>query len=91
MQDNIETIDTAAGLEKFEEFELGLEEVWERECSSDSDVDEVLLTNRSCHLTTVDSLIKFFTFVGLPVSIQSDQGSNFMSGLMQQVPHELGV
>ena len=39
----------------------------------------------------VDSLIKFFTFVGLPVSIQSDQVSNFMSGLMQQVLHELGV
>ena len=39
----------------------------------------------------VDSLIKFFTLVGLPVSIQSDQGSNFMSALMQQVMHELGV
>ena len=39
----------------------------------------------------VDSLIKFFTFLGLPMSIQSDQGSNFMSGLMQQVLHELGV
>ena len=39
----------------------------------------------------VDSLITFFTFVGLPVSIQSNQVSNFMSGLMQQVLHELGV
>ena len=39
----------------------------------------------------VPSLVKFFTFVGLPVSIQSDQGSNFMSGLMQQVMHVLGV
>jgi len=39
----------------------------------------------------VDSLIKFFTFVGSPVSLQSDQGSNFMSTLMQQVMHELGV
>ena len=39
----------------------------------------------------VDSLIKFFMFVGLPASIQSDQGSNFMSSLMQQVMHELGV
>ena len=37
-------------LESFEEFELGLEEVWERECSSDSDVDGGLLTNRGCHL-----------------------------------------
>jgi len=32
----------------------------------------------------VDSLIKFF-FMGLPVSVQSDQGSNFMSALMQSV------
>ena len=39
----------------------------------------------------VNSLIKFFTFVGLPVSVQSNQVSNFMSGLMQQVLHELGV
>ena len=31
----------------------------------------------------VDSLVKFFSFVGLPRSVQSDQGSNFMSGLMQ--------
>ena len=39
----------------------------------------------------VDSLIKFFTFVRLPMSIQSNQVSSFMSGLMQQVLHELGV
>ena len=39
----------------------------------------------------VDSLIKFFTFVGLPRSVQSDQGSNFMSGLMQQAMYQLGV
>ena len=32
-----------------EEFELGLEEVWERECNSDSGVDKVSLMNRSCH------------------------------------------
>ena len=37
------------------------------------------------------SLIKFFTFVGLPKSVQSDQGSNFMSGIFQQVMHELGI
>ena len=46
----IKTIDTAAGLETLEEFEFGLEEVWERECSSDSDVDKVSLMYRSCHL-----------------------------------------
>ena len=39
----------------------------------------------------VKALIKFFTLVGLPKSIQSDQGSNFMSGLFQQVMDELGI
>ena len=38
----------------------------------------------------VKALIKYFTLVGLPKSIQSDQGSNFMSGIFQQVMHELG-
>ena len=40
--------------------------------------------------TIVRALVKFFTFVGLPKSVQSDQGSNFMSGVFQQVMHELG-
>ena len=39
----------------------------------------------------VKALIKFFTLVGLPQSIQSDQGSNFMSGLFQQVMDQLGI
>ena len=39
----------------------------------------------------VKALIKFFTLVGLPKVIQSDQGSNFMSNLFQQVMHELGI
>ena len=39
----------------------------------------------------VKALIKFFTLVGLPKSIQSDQGSNFMSGLFQQVMDDLGI
>ena len=39
----------------------------------------------------VKALIKFFTFVGLPKSVQSDQGSIFMSGVFQQVMHELGI
>ena len=39
----------------------------------------------------VKALVKFFTLVGLPKSVQSDQGSNFMSGIFQQVMHELGV
>ena len=41
--------------------------------------------------TIVKALIKFFTQFGLPKSIQSDRGSNFMSGLFQQVMHELGI
>jgi len=39
----------------------------------------------------VKDLTKFFTLIGLPKSIQSDQGSNFMSGLFQQVMHQLGI
>ena len=39
----------------------------------------------------VKALINFFTFVGLPKLVQSDQGSNFMSGIFQQVMHELGI
>ena len=39
----------------------------------------------------VKALIKLFTFVCLPKSVQSDQGSNFMSGVFQQVMHELGI
>ena len=41
--------------------------------------------------TIVRALVKFFTFVGLPKSVQSDQGSNFMSGIFQQVMHKLGI
>ena len=35
-------------------------------------------------------LVNYFTLVGLPEEIQSDQGSNFMSGLTQQVVFQLG-
>ena len=38
-----------------------------------------------------DSLVTFFTFVGLPVSVQSDQCSNFMSNVMRQVMYQLGI
>ena len=41
--------------------------------------------------TIVKVLINVITFVGLPKSVQSDQGSNFMSGVFQQVMHELGI
>ncbi len=39
----------------------------------------------------VKALIKFFTWVGLPREIQHDQGSNFMSGIFQQVMDQLGI
>ena len=39
----------------------------------------------------VMALVKFCTFVGLQKSVQSDQGSNFMSGIFQQVMQELGI
>ena len=39
----------------------------------------------------VKGLVKFFTLVGLPKSIQSDQGSNFLSGFFQQVIYELEI
>ncbi|XP_033761567.1 uncharacterized protein LOC117343335 [Pecten maximus] len=41
--------------------------------------------------TIVSALTKFFTLVGLPKSIQSDQGSNFMSTVFQQVLYQLGI
>ena len=41
--------------------------------------------------TIVKASTKFFTLVGLPSSIQSDQGSNSMSGVFQQVMYELGI
>ena len=39
----------------------------------------------------VKALIKFFTFVGLPKVVQSDQGSNFMCGLFQSAMVQLGI
>ena len=42
-------------------------------------------------LRNIKTKSKLFTFVGLPKSVQSDQGSNFMSGIFQQVMHELGI
>ena len=41
--------------------------------------------------TIISLLIKFFTLVGLPKTVQSDQGSNFMAGVFQQVLYQLGI
>ena len=42
-------------------------------------------------LTNVKALVKFFTLFGLPKSIQSNQGSNLVPNMFEQVIHELGV
>mgnify|MGYP003502779259 FL=1 len=59
-------------------------------CSSTRFPEAIPLRNIKAK-TIVKALIKFFTLVGLPKSIQSDQGSNFMSGIFQQVMYELGI
>ena len=59
-------------------------------CASTRFPEAIPLRNISAK-TIVKALIKFFTLVGLPKSIQSDQDSNFMSGLFQQVMDELGI
>ena len=41
--------------------------------------------------TIVKALTKFFSLFGLPNSIQSEQDSNFMAGIFQQVMNKLGI
>ena len=41
--------------------------------------------------TILKALIKLFTLFGLPKSIQSDQGTNFMAHAFQQVMNQLGI
>ena len=41
--------------------------------------------------TIFKAMTKFFANAGLPSYIQSDQGSNFMSGVFRQVMYELGI
>ena len=59
-------------------------------CASTCFPEAVPLRNIKAPIT-VKSLIKFFTLVGLPRCVQSKQGSNFMSGLMQQFMFQLGI
>ena len=59
-------------------------------CSSTRFPEAIPLRNIKTK-TIVKALVKFFTLVGLPKSVQSDQGSNFMSGTLQQEMHELGI
>ena len=41
--------------------------------------------------SVVKALVKFFTLFGLPKVVQSDQGTNFMSNVFEQVMLELGI
>ena len=59
-------------------------------CASTRFLEAIPLKNIKTK-TIVKALAKFFTFVGLPRSVQSDQASNFRSGIFQQVMHELGI
>ena len=49
-------------------------------CASTRFPEAILLTNITAAKIS-KALVNFFTLVGLPKEIQSDQGSNFMSGL----------
>ena len=59
-------------------------------CSS-SRFPEAIPLRKITAQSVVKALVKFFTLVGIPRSIQTDQGSNFMSGIFQQVVQQLGI
>ena len=59
-------------------------------CSSTRFPEAIPLRNIKAK-TIVKALVKFFSLFGLPKAIQSDQGSNFMSHIFQQVLHELKI
>ena len=42
-------------------------------------------------LSVLKALVKFFTFIGLSKSVQSDQGWISMSGTFQQVMQDLNI
>ena len=64
--------------------------LWTIMCDSTRFPEAIPLRNIKTK-TIVKTLVRFFTFVGLPRSVQSDQGSNVMSRNFQQVMHELGI
>lgn len=59
-------------------------------CAATRFPEAILLLNIKAP-TVSKALIKFFTLFGLPKEILSDQGSNFTSGLFQQVVYQLGI
>ena len=68
----------------------GNEYLWTTMCVSTRFPEAIPLWNIKTK-TIVKALVKFYTSVGLPKSVQSDQGLKFMSGVFQQVMHELGI
>ena len=52
-------------------------------CASTRFHAAIPLRNIKTIKTNVKAPVKFFTFVGLPYSVQSEQGSNFISGNFQ--------
>ena len=52
---------------------------------------EAIPLRRITAKVVVETLMQFFISYGLPKEVQSDQGSNFMSGVFQQVLCELGI
>ena len=59
-------------------------------CTSTRFPEAIPLTNITAPKIS-KAMVNFFTLVGLPKEIQLDQGSNFMSGLFQQVVFQLGA
>ena len=59
-------------------------------CSSTRFPEAIPLTSIKTN-TILKALIKFFTLSGLPKSIQSDKGTNFMAHAYQQVMNQLDI
>ena len=68
----------------------GCEYILTTMCSTTRFPEAIPLRNIKAR-TVSSALVKFFTLFGLPKEVQSVQGSNFMSGIFQQVMYELGV
>ena len=58
-------------------------------CTSTRFLEPVFLRNTKTP-KIMKALIKFCMLFGLPHLVQSDQGSNFMSGISQEVMFQLG-
>ena len=59
-------------------------------CASTRFPEAIPLRNITARAVT-DALIKFFSMFGLPKTIQTDQGSNFMSKVFNQIMKELHI